>query len=93
VAGADVPLRAAAPAVVVLRANDARVTAICKNVGAVNDLRLGDSMTDATHGIPLKPGEELALDATSAIYAYGAAGTTINCGEVDVSNSSGAGAS
>jgi hypothetical protein len=81
VARADVPLSAGARAALVLDANDARIQAICKNVG-IHDLRLGDSLTDATHGTPLKPGEALTLDVTSALYAYSAAGSAINCGEL-----------
>ncbi|HVB82186.1 MAG TPA: hypothetical protein VNE82_19820 [Candidatus Binataceae bacterium] len=79
----DVSLTAAGPAVQILAANPARVTAICQNTGPTNTARVGDAGVGASRGAVLYAnGAGVTFDVTSAIYAYSAAGTTINCAEV-----------
>jgi hypothetical protein len=79
----DVSLTAAAAAVQVLAANSARVTAICQNTGATNTARVGDVSVGVNRGAVLYAnGAGVTFDVNSAIYAYSAAGTSINCAEV-----------
>jgi hypothetical protein len=79
----DVSLAAAAAAVQILAANPTRVTAICQNTGATNTARVGDASVGANRGAVLYAnGAGVTFDVTGAIYAYSAAGTTINCAEV-----------
>ncbi len=78
----DTTLTGAASAVQVLAVNTSRVTAICQNTGATNSARVGDANTGAAQGTLLAAGAGVTLDATSAIYAYSAVGTTVNCAEI-----------
>jgi hypothetical protein len=82
--GGDVSALAGA-ATQLLAADASRTYALICNV-STNTLtvRIGSSAVAAATGVPLEPGETLALATTAAIYAYNAGGSavTINAASV-----------
>lgn len=47
-------------------------------------VRIGTATVDATHGIPLEPGETLSIATTAAIYAYQASGGAVTVNALSV---------